>query len=467
MVEIKIGNESKNSIIIFSTEDVNILPSTVKKIMKDPKAKDCSYFIYDENIDIYVCAGEKKKIENNTYRLCASIGFNQAVKLKLENAQVKLLSKEFDDKAVQSLCEGIYISAYEFNAYKKDAKSTNITIFFDIDKSLNKIIDRSNIVNNQVNLVRDLVNKSNHEIHTLSMCNLVEEKGKEYGLKTRIIDNKEMKELGMELLLAVGAGGATPPRIAIIEYKGNKTSNEIFALVGKGMVYDTGGLNIKPTGSMETMRDDMTGSAVVLGTILSLAELKIHVNVTGFLALADNGVDAMSYKPGDTFKAYNGKFVEIGNTDAEGRLVLADTIAYAVDKYKPAKIIDLATLTGACMVALGAHAAGVMTNNDNLADDILSASKQTDEYMWKLPMWEEFSEAMKGDFADLKNSASARLGGAMTGAAFIKEFVNDTPWAHIDIAGFSYLDSPFWYYGKGATGAYVRTMVTFFENNVK
>lgn len=462
MVQLKISSPSKNNINLYYKENVNELPARVQEVITDPGALNVTYMIAPAGINLYVCLGEEAKVKNNTYRQAAAKSYKQAKDLKLKD--VNLNVENASEEVVLAIVEGILIQSYEFLAYKKEPNPTEMTVNFNVDKKYQILLDNALKVNDKVSIARDLVNKGNYDVNTLTVCETVLDLAKKYNLKATIIDDKELEALGMGLICAVGRGGATPPRVAIIEYKGNPKSKDVYALVGKGMVYDTGGLNIKPTGAMETMRSDMAGSVTVLATTLALADLKVPVNVTCFMALADNGVDAMSYKPGDTFQAYNGKYVEIGNTDAEGRLVLADTVAYAVDKYKPVQLIDVATLTGACMIALGHNTAGLMTNNSEMVQKLLENSRKTDESMWELPMLEEFSEAMKGQFSDLKNISSEKYGGAMTGAAFIKEFVGNTEWTHIDIAGPSFMDKPTQYYDYGATGFGVRTLVQYFES---
>ncbi|MDO5577590.1 MAG: M17 family metallopeptidase, partial [Fibrobacter sp.] len=235
----------------------------------------------------------------------------------------------------------------------------------------------------------------------------------------------------------VGAGSSTPPRLIIMEYTGNKNDSFKTALIGKGITFDSGGQNLKPTGHIETMRSDMAGASIVLGVINALVELKAPVNVTGVIAAAHNAIGANAFFPGDIYKSYSGKTIEICSTDAEGRLVLADAISYCINNFKPDKIIDFATLTGAVVTALGEIVAGLFSNNDTLAAKLFDAGEICGERLWRLPMYKMYCDSIKSDIADLRNLSKFKKGTAssITAAAFLKEFVGDIPWAHIDIAG--------------------------------
>ncbi len=245
----------------------------------------------------------------------------------------------------------------------------------------------------------------------------------------------------MGLFLAVARGAAVEPAFIILQYRGYPASKDHTVLVGKGVTFDTGGLNLKATGSMETMRCDMAGAAAVLSTIGVIASLKLKINVTAVVAAAENAIGSRSYKPGDVYKSYSGVTVEIGNTDAEGRLTLADALAYSLDQLKPTRMIDLATLTGSVVVALGEELSGLFCNDDDLAQQLLEASKKTAEGMWRMPLFAPYKEQIKSDIADIKNTGG-RPAGSITAALFLQKFVADVPWAHLDIAG------PAWQQGE-------------------
>ena len=294
-------------------------------------------------------------------------------------------------------------------------------------------------------------------------CTLAEELAKkESALKVKVYREKELEELGLGLLLAVGRGAEVPPRLIIIEYRGDPSSNDVTALVGKGMTYDTGGLNIKATGSMETMRSDMSGAAAVFGTMQAAAAMKLKKNLIGVVATAENSVDARSYKPGDIYKGYKGLTVEIANTDAEGRLILADALSFVEKNYEPTRIIDLATLTGAIVIALGNQAIGLFSNDDELAASLTRAGEHTYERLWRMPLFSEFKEQIKSQYADIKNSGG-REGGSITAALFLQKFVEKTPWAHLDIAGRAVTAKPEGYCPSWATGAGVRLLIRYLQ----
>jgi leucyl aminopeptidase len=253
----------------------------------------------------------------------------------------------------------------------------------------------------------------------------------------RILRASQLQELGMNLFYNVGKGAVVEPRCIMVHYEGNPDSQDIdIALIGKGVTYDTGGLNLKPTGSMETMYGDKNGSCAVLGALHGALSLKPRKNIVFAIGLAENAIDSKSYKPGDIITSMKGLTVEIGNTDAEGRLVLADTMTYVQQEFKPKQMVELSTLTGACMVALGNETAGLFSNDDKLAEMLQSSSKRSFEQIWRLPIMDEHRETMKSSFADLNNKGKTPYGGASQAAAFLERFVEkDVKWAHLDIAG--------------------------------
>ena len=253
----------------------------------------------------------------------------------------------------------------------------------------------------------------------------------------RVIRGADLQKLGMNLFFAVGQGAEHEPRCVAVHYNGNPDSADVdVALVGKGLTYDTGGLNLKPTGSIETMYGDKNGACAVIGALHATLKLKPKKNIVFACGFAENAIDSKSYKPSDIIKSMKGLTVEIGNTDAEGRLVLADTFTYVQREFKPKKLIDLATLTGACMIALGSDTAGMFANDDSFAKQIEESSKRAFEPVWRLPIMDEHREAMKADAADLNNKGKTRYGGASQAAAFLERFIEkDTKWVHLDIAG--------------------------------
>jgi len=268
---------------------------------------------------------------------------------------------------------------------------------------------------------------------------------------------KNLKRLGFGAMLAVAAGSRSKPRFLMLEYapKGAKIT---ITLVGKGITFDSGGINLKPSGSLEDMKMDMSGAAAVAATLISAAKMKPMVRIIGAIPIVENMPSGEAVRPGDIVTGYDGKTIEINNTDAEGRLILADTISYVIKEYKPDILIDEATLTGACVVALGERIAGLFSPDDELAEKIIQSAQKTGERCWRMPLPEDYRELLKSEFADISNMNSSKWGGAITAALFLSEFIKDTRWAHIDIAGPAYIKKETDYCGAGGTGFGVRLL---------
>jgi leucyl aminopeptidase len=315
------------------------------------------------------------------------------------------------------------------------------------------------ILGDAVALTRTLVNEPASEIYPHSFAQRAEEIGSASGFETEIWDEEKLRTENCGAILAVGQGSAKPPCIVIMRYRGGRPGDAPLCLVGKGVTFDSGGLSIKPSEGMESMKCDMAGAATVLGAMQAIAKLKLPVNVTGIAGLAENMVSSTSYKLGDVITTRLGKTIEVLNTDAEGRLVLSDALDIAVRHENAAKIIDLATLTGACVVALGEHIAGAMTNDDAWCAQILSAAKASGERVWQLPMDADFTEQIQSKIADIKNLGDTRWGGAITAAKLLQEFVGTTPWVHLDIAGPAFSSKPKPWIDGGASGCLVKTLV--------
>lgn len=374
-----------------------------------------------------------------------------------------------EENVVQGVVDGLLLPNYVFTSLKHDAlKEEPPTVLekiivIGINKAQLALAQKGATICESVNMVRDLVNGNADDVTPQYLAAIARGLEKtEKRVKTTVFDKKRIEKEKMGLLLAVNRGSCLDPALIIVEYVGNPKSKDLTVLVGKGITFDTGGLNLKPTGSMETMKGDMAGAAAVLGIIHAAATLSLHVNITAVIPATENSIGSKSYKPGDVYVGYSGKTVENGNTDAEGRLVLADALAYAVKKLQPSRIIDLATLTGAVEVALGNEASGLMSNNDGLADLLKDAGDETGERVWRLPLHEEYKEQLKSDIADIK-STGGRKAGAITAAIFLQEFVGKTPWAHLDIAGTAFLDEAKRYTPKYATGVGVRLILSFLE----
>jgi len=339
-------------------------------------------------------------------------------------------------------------------------------------ESLNAALTKGIIYGQATNIARDLANERSDICTPAWMeskaLELVDQYRNKDLLDIEIITYSDMKKLGLNLFAAVGQGASIPPRLIILKYRGDpENPNYQIALVGKGITFDTGGLNIKPTGSIEDMYLDMSGSAAVYGVMSALPKLGIKKNIIGALCMAENAVSHQSYYPSSILKSYKGLTVEIGNTDAEGRLVLADALSYVQKNFKPEYIIDLATLTGACVVALGEYASGLFTNNNQLKEDLLACGDNVFERTWPLPLFNEYSEELKGGHSDLKNIGKGRYGGASTGAAFLKEFIeNSTKGAHLDIAGPAMTSEKRGHVPKGGTGYGVQLLLDWLSQKI-
>jgi len=325
--------------------------------------------------------------------------------------------------------------------------------------AIRKGLEKGRITAGAVMMARDMVNEPANHMTPAHMAEIAREVAARHGLNIEVMDRAQMEKEKMGALLGVAQGTSQPPRFIVMEYRGNAAKKEVAGLVGKGLTFDSGGISLKPQDSMWEMKGDMAGGAAVIAAMDAIAQMKLAVNVTALIPATENLPGGRALKPGDVVKASNGKTIEVVNTDAEGRLILSDALSYAVRKgLNP--IVDLATLTGACYVALGALYAGLFSNDRLLTDRLIRAAGEGGEKLWQLPLAEEYIELNKSDIADIKNSGG-RYGGAITAALFLQEFVGETPWAHIDIAGPYITDKTKGVLVKGATGFGVRTLIRF------
>jgi len=376
----------------------------------------------------------------------------------------ELIAYNQDEATLRAVVEGVLLGGYVWNKYKSEAKANKKKVILVTDQK--KICDETAVICEATNFARNLINENagiaNSAFLEATIKGLV--RGKK-NISLEILKEKEMKAKGLGLHLAVNRGSENEPRLVIVKYAGAGTKAPYTALIGKGMTYDTGGLNLKPTGSIETMRIDMSGTAAVIGTLKAALDLKIKKNILFVCAIAENAIDAKSYRPGDVFKGYSGKTVEIGNTDAEGRLVLADAISYTARNYKPKRLIDIATLTGACVVALGHEYTGLCTNDDSFSRDIVHSSNATDDRVWRLPIFPELKDHVKSKIADIRNIGLKGAAGTISAAEFLRQFTENTPWVHLDIAGTAFVDGDNrWYFNHGGTGAGVRLLTHYLQN---
>ena len=368
------------------------------------------------------------------------------------------------EAVTQARVEGIVLGAYRFNRYKRDESGTIDRVTLLAANGEQRHVEegqrRGAMFAEATVFARDLVNEPPNQMPPPRLAEIATEAGRKAGLRCSVLDEDAMAALGMGAILSIGAGSAQPSRLIVLEYTPPRARTSV-AIVGKGVCYDSGGINLKRD-DLEWMKSDMAGGAAVIATMKTLPALKVPVRVLGVVAAVENMPSGKSVKPGDIVRAMNGKTIEINNTDAEGRVILADALAYASQKGVD-EIIDLATLTGSAIVALGYYAAAMMSNDQGLAQRLLDAAGRAGERMWQLPLYEEFLEDMRSQVADLRNSGG-RYGGAEKGAIFLREFVDGKPWAHLDIAPTAFLEkdegtTP--YLPKGGTGYGVRTLLTY------
>ncbi|MFO1094331.1 MAG: leucyl aminopeptidase [Planctomycetaceae bacterium] len=319
------------------------------------------------------------------------------------------------------------------------------------------LVARGAIIGDAVNLARELVNRHPGEMYPETFAQRASQIAAQFGIDCDILDERQITSERMGCLLGVARGSDKPPRVVILEYRGAPATTETIGWIGKGVTFDSGGLSLKPTDSMKTMKCDMSGAAAVLAAMTAVAQLKLPVNILGAIGLVENMTGGNAYKLGEVLTARSGVTVEILNTDAEGRLVLADVLDFAVDR-GASQLVDLATLTGSCVIALGEDIAGVFTNDQPWCDRVLSAAKTAGEDVWQMPMFDSFNEQLKSDVADCKN-VGARWGGAITAAKFLEKFVSGKPWVHLDIAGPAFVENGKPHIEGGGTGTMVRTLV--------
>jgi leucyl aminopeptidase len=373
----------------------------------------------------------------------------------------------------QAITEGALLGLYSLTAYKTvEQESVNdknqlrelqlLASGGRDQQTLSQGVKRGKIIAKAVSLARDLSNSPGNDVNPSYLANTAEHMAKRTTLTCKILSQKDMKQLKMGCLLGVAQGSVQPPVLIMLDHAPNGTSEPPIVLLGKGITFDSGGISIKPAANMEDMKMDMSGGAAVLGTMQALAELEYPRRVVGLVPASENLPSGEAIKPGDIIRAMSGKTVEVINTDAEGRLVLADALCYAAAYLKPERMIDLATLTGAVVVALGAHASGMMGTDEEMMAILKDAGDQTAERVWQLPLFEDYSKQLKSDFADIKN-VGGREAGSITAGAFLKEFVGDIPWVHLDIAGTAWTRASHPYITKGATGVGIRLLIHALE----
>ena len=438
------------------------------------RAKDGTISIVHNNVGsgikraLLLGMGDKKNLDPEKTRNLTGKVVNKAKELGISEF-VLIPFKNMDKEHLSAMVEGIKLSDYSFNNYKRDEdrndlNQVRILIRNDM-KNSQKIIQRSVVVSDAVIFTRDISNLPPNDCSPEVLATLSKKLSENQKVKVRVIEKEEMKSYGFEGILAVGKGSASSPKLIVLEYSGS-TKNRPIAIVGKAVTFDTGGISIKPSEKMEEMKFDKCGGCNVLGIMKAVSDLGLDTNVIGIIPAVENMPSGTSYRPGDIIKMYNRKTVEVLNTDAEGRIILGDALSFAVKTFAPKAIIDMATLTGAAIIALGTNVAALVGNEDDLVTKILEYSNLTGEKIWQLPLFEEYKEQLKSSNADMKN-IGGRSAGAITAAAFLSNFVEDTPWVHLDIAGTAWTQEGTKeksYNPKGATGFGIRTIVKYISS---
>jgi leucyl aminopeptidase len=423
-----------------------------------------------------VLAGLGKRSEFTLNRLRQAVG-KAAPSLRAAGARdVTVLVDDYGlapEDMSQALAEGSMLGLYRFLKYKTDEendRSKNITLITLLTeatasvKALQAGAKVGAIIADSAIMVRDMVSSPPVDMTPMIVAAKARELARQFGFTLRVLERGQMQKLGMGALLGVASGSVQPPKFIIIEYrKGGK--KPVIALVGKTITFDSGGISIKPSENMDKMKDDMSGGAAVLGALRTAAALKLPLNIVGLLPATENMPSGSAYKPGDVLRTMSGQTIEIVNTDAEGRLILSDALAYAC-RYKPGVIVDIATLTGACRVALGQEATGMVGTDEKLKWKIREAGEKTGERVWEMPLWEGYYDQIKSDIADMKN-AGGRDGGVITAAALLSKFVQKYPWVHLDIAATAWTEKERPYTPKGATGIGMRLLTQFLRDYEK
>ncbi len=388
---------------------------------------------------------------------------------KIENSIIVDSNNSLSSVQLEKILHGAQLKSYDFSVYKTEKKKKDVNINLSV---VGKNTKKTNLLRNKLNalldgvfLTRDLVSEPGNILHPDEYAKRIT-KLRKFGLKVTVYDQKRLKKLGFNALLGVGQGSIRGSYLVTIEWNGNKNKSKPLAFVGKGVCFDTGGISLKPAKFMEDMTYDMAGSATVVGLMKNLALRKSKINAVGVVGLVENMPGGNAQRPGDIVKSYSGQTIEVLNTDAEGRLVLADALTYTEEKFKPSLIIDLATLTGAIIVALGSEYAGLWSNNEKLSKQLLDAGEQVEEKVWRMPLHENYNKLMNSKTADMQNINYVGGAGSTTAAQFLQRFIiNKTPWAHLDIAGMAFSKYAGALNSGGATGYGVRLLNKFIEEN--
>ena len=454
--------EIKNIKSLLSQSENNLIK---RNLNNNNKKKEIFSFdiSHNQKIIVYSSKDSKNYFEKSGAKLYEFFKKENLNKVHLfgdtiENSEV--------NKSLHEFVHGMRLKSYSFNKYltKKNSEILNLSIITKQKVDI-KLINHFKAIENGVNFTKDLVSEPGNVLHPDEYAKRLTKLNK-IGLKVTVYNTNKLKKMKCNALLGVGQGSSRGSYIVTMEWRGNKKQKKPLAFVGKGVCFDTGGISLKPARFMEDMTYDMAGSAVVVGLLKSLALRKAKVNAVGVVGLVENMVSGNAQRPGDIVKSYSGKTIEVLNTDAEGRLVLADAITFTEKKFKPNLIIDLATLTGAIVVALGSEYAGLFSNNDKLSEQLFDAGDKVEEKVWRLPLHKNYDKLMNSKNADMQNINYVGGAGSTTAAQFLQRFIiNKTPWAHLDIAGMAFSKYAGSLNSSGATGYGVRLLDKFVEDN--
>ncbi len=416
--------------------------------------------------------GPKNKVTLDVLRIVAGKIAQKARSLGLSEFSI-IIPQEFPidvSNVVTSIVEGAQLSMYSFDKYKKEKseKTPDLSLLFALPQKIREVISKTQIVSQGTEYARNIANLPPNECAPSQLASFAKSLASKNKLKCKVFSKNELKQKKFGGIIAVGQGSKNEPKLIVLEHNRGKRSDKPIVIVGKAVTFDTGGISIKPSEKMDEMKFDKCGGCTVLGIMKAVSELKLPINIVGIIPSVENMPGGESYRPGDIIRLYSGKTAEILNTDAEGRLILADALSYGIKKYSPKIIIDFATLTGACIVALGNNVAGLVSNDKKLAEKLKASSEKTSEEVWQLPINDDYMDMIKSNVADMKNVGMGRAAGTITAAAFLANAVDDTPWAHIDIAGTACTQDatkkkP--YNPKGAAGFGVRLILDYLSSN--
>lgn len=459
----------------LAEEDELILQALADKEVIQGKGQECYYLPRPGGTYKGVLAaglGLRKKFDAEAFRRTGGAAVSSLRAHRVQHAYLDV--SQHPSLPVAAFVEGLILGQYDFDVYKEkktdEASRVNVeqlTVICGPDsvaEAIQETCERAALICISTNAARHLANTAPNEMTPAALADFALGAAKEWGGECTVLESEQLSELGMNALLGVARGSSEPPRLICMQYH-YRDDAKTLVLVGKGVTFDSGGISLKPSDGMHEMKYDMCGAAAVICAMMTIFKLRPRINVVGLAPAVENKIGSDAQRPGDIVKAFNGKTIEVHNTDAEGRLILADTLAYAVERYHPAAIVDVATLTGACVVALGHYAAALLGNDQSLLDALLRAGDAVGERLWPLPLWSDYDKLIEGVHADLCNIGPKGEAGTILGAIFLQHFAGETPWAHLDIAGVAWGGKHISYWDPNfATGYGVRLLVEWITN---